>query len=98
MMSGYSGGMSTERFCGAILGGAAAIGYLINRGDEETFEKSKAATEEFVNLCTSEFKTDNCHEIKSVWRKEDIRCYDAVKKIAENLETVLQKYVDGAEE
>lgn len=97
MMSGYSGGVSTERFCGAVLGGAAAIGYLINGGDEESFEKSKTATEEFVNLCTAEFQTDNCHEIKTVWRKEGTRCYDAVEKIAEKLELVLKKYVDGAE-
>lgn len=93
MMSGFSGGVSTENFCGAILGGVAAIGHLINHGDEESFEASKAATEEFVMRCQQEFDTLSCHEIKTVWRKEDIRCYDAVAKIGAILEDILNKYV-----
>ena len=55
MMSGFSGGVSSESFCGAVLGGVAAIGYEINRGDEESFERSKEATQEFVALCRQAF-------------------------------------------
>jgi len=88
----YSGGVSSEAFCGAILGGAAAIGYLMNHGDEESFETSKAACHEFVERCQSRLKTTACNEIMLKWRNEDTRCYSAVEQIAEELEIVLKKY------
>ena len=50
MMSGYSGGVSSEKLCGAILGGVAAVSALINQGDEESFEASKEASAEFLSL------------------------------------------------
>jgi len=92
IMSGYSGGVSCENLCGAILGGAAAISYLINCGDDKSFERSKEATAEFVELCQKDFGTVNCHEIKTVWRTEEMRCFHAVEKMAEHLEKILQKY------
>ncbi|MCD8077595.1 MAG: C-GCAxxG-C-C family protein [Lachnospiraceae bacterium] len=92
MMSGFSGGVSSECFCGAILGGVSAISYLINQGDDESFEKSKEATEEFVAQCKEFFGSLDCHDIKSVWRQEEIRCYQAVEKIAVFLNEVLDKY------
>lgn len=98
MMSGFSGGVSSKNFCGAILGGVAGISYLINEGDEESFERSKGATEKFVVRCKEDIGTLNCHEIKETWRKEDIRCYDIVKKMAENLEEVLQEFEKGKTE
>ena len=88
----YSGGVSSEAFCGAILGGAAAIGYLMNHRDEESFETSKAACHEFVERCQSRLKTTACNEIMLKWRNEDTRCYSAVEQIAEELEIVLKKY------
>lgn len=97
MMSGFSGGVSSESFCGAVLGGVSAIGYLINRGDEESFERSKAATEEFVALCRQFFGSLECHDIKGIWRQEDIRCYRAVEMIAVFLDEVLKKYCPGEE-
>ena len=96
MMAGFSGGVSSEAFCGAILGGVAAIGYTINRGDEESFELSKQATEEFVTQCREMFGSVNCHDIKQVWRQEESRCYRAVEKIAAVLDGILTKY--GAKE
>lgn len=92
MMSGFSGGCSCEDLCGAIAGGIAAISHMMNKGDEDSFEASKDATKEFVELCREDLGTTNCHEIKTVWRKEEIRCYQAVEKIAKHLETVLAKY------
>jgi len=92
MMSGYSGGVSCEDICGAVLGGVAAISYLINQGDEESFERSKEATVAFVELCRQDFNTINCHDIKTVWRTEERRCFQAVEKMAGILEEILQKY------
>lgn len=90
----YSGGVSSEAFCGAILGGAAAIGFLLNHGDEQSFKLSKEACKEFVERCRNRLNTTECSQIKEVWRKEDIRCYHAVEQIAEELEAVLHKYCD----
>ena len=92
MMSGFSGGVSSESFCGAVLGGVATIGYEINRGDEESFERSKEATQEFVALCRQAFGSLDCHDIKGIWRQEDIRCYRAVEMMAIFLDEVLEKY------
>lgn len=92
MMSGFSGGVSSEKFCGAILGGVASISYRINHGDEESFERSKAATEEFVARCQQFFGSLDCHQIKETWRREDIRCYRAVEIIARLLDEVVEKY------
>ncbi|MCI9155740.1 MAG: hypothetical protein HFF44_02225 [Lawsonibacter sp.] len=92
MLGVYSGGVSSEAFCGGILGGAAAIGYLLNHGDEQSFETSKQACREFVERCRNRLGTTECSQIKAVWRKEEIRCYDAVEQIAEELESVLKKY------
>ena len=96
MMAGFSGGVSSEAFCGAILGGVAAIGQEINRGDEESFERSKQAAEEFVAQCREMFGSVDCHDIKQVWRQEESRCYQAVEKIATVLNGILDKY--GAKE
>ena len=98
MMSGFSGGVSTENFCGAILGGTAAISLLINHGDEESFERSKEAAKEFVERCEQRFGTVVCHDIKTTWRTEELRCYAAVEIIAQILEEVLQRYADGGTE
>ena len=92
MMGGFSGGVSSEKFCGAILGGVSAIGFLMNHGDEESFERSKQATEEFVAKCQQRFGSLDCHDIKEVWRREDIRCYQAVEIIAGILDSVLDQY------
>ncbi len=92
MMSGYSGGVSSEKLCGAILGGVAAISALINQGDEESFEASKEASAEFLAACEEAFGTSCCHEIKEVWRNEEERCFGAVEKMAGHLEAVLRKY------
>ncbi len=92
MMSGYSGGVSSEHLCGALLGGVAAISYLINQGDEESFERSKEAAAAFFTACQEAFGTVICHEIKVAWRKEDIRCMDAVERMAELLENILEQF------
>ncbi|MDO4493706.1 MAG: C-GCAxxG-C-C family (seleno)protein [Clostridia bacterium] len=91
MLSGFSGGVSIEDFCGALIGGVAAIGYLVNKDDDESFELSKEITVEFTEACKAFFGTYNCHEIKTVYRNEEIRCYDAVKEIYRILEETLRK-------
>lgn len=92
MMSGFSGGVSVENLCGALLGGVAAISALINKGDHDSFELSKETTAEFYRRFEEEIGSTNCHEIKEKWRKEDIRCYDVIQKTAEIMEEILQKY------
>lgn len=92
MMSGYSGGVSVEGMCGAVLGGVAALSLLLNQGDEESFERSKEAVAEFYQLCEDAYGSVCCHEIKTQWRTEEMRCFQVVCRIGEALETVLQNY------
>lgn len=91
MMSGFSGGVSTENLCGAIIGGVAAISYLINKGDDESFERSKEVTVEFYEAVEKRFQSTCCHEIKTEYRTEELRCLEAVKIMAEILESILEK-------
>lgn len=70
----------------------AAVSYLINQGDEESFERSKEAAEKFFTACKQQFGTVICHEIKQVWRKEEIRCLDAVEQMAILPEKILQDF------
>ncbi|MBQ0026033.1 MAG: C_GCAxxG_C_C family protein [Lachnospiraceae bacterium] len=92
LFSGFSGGVSTENLCGALIGGVAAISCLINKGDEETFEKSKEATEKFYNKLEERFGSTRCHDIKTEYRTEELRCYNAVEIMAQILEDVLTEY------
>jgi len=92
MMSGFSGGASTENLCGAILGGIAAIGLLLNKGNEIGFDSSKQASKEFVIAAKECLGSEICHEIKTTWRDEITRCFSAVMEITVKLEQVLQKY------
>ena len=94
IFSGYSGGVSTENLCGAVIGAVAAFGYLINKGDDDTFELSKDATEKFYNRVAEKFGSTNCHDIKTVYRTEEMRCLEAVKIIADIAEEVLQEFKD----
>ena len=43
-------------------------------------------------LCRQAFGSLDCHDIKGIWRQEDIRCYRAVEMMAIFLDEVLEKY------
>ena len=95
MMSGFSGGCSSHRLCGAVIGGIAAVSLLVNQGDDESFDQSKELTEAFINRCEARLGTVNCEEIMEKWRTEEERCFRAVLQVAEEMEETLESYEES---
>lgn len=82
----FGGGIGIGRLCGAAAGAVTAIGLRYSKGhahgSSEMMEKASA----FITDFTEFFKSDLCKDIKPVYRKDDVRCLEVVKKAAELLE------------
>jgi C_GCAxxG_C_C family probable redox protein len=82
----FGGGLGCESICGALSGGAAAIGLKYSNGHAHSsydmMEKVKSFTGEFQEA----FASDLCEKIKPVYKQEDIRCWKTVEKACELLE------------
>ncbi len=91
LMSGFGGGMGLKRTCGALSGCIAVLGLM-------TVENRAHATPGFGLLCgalTQRFidtlGSDQCAELMPTYRKEVVRCVQAVEEAADLLEAFLME-------
>ena len=93
LVSGFGGGIQTGNVCGALLGAVSflSLKYVETRAHRSTDIKP------VVQLLTRRFKeafggSILCKDIKPVYFKPDIRCYDTVKTACDVVDNVIKEY------
>jgi len=85
----FSGGICSERLCGAAAGAVCAIGLKYNTGSAhsspEMREKCAAFMKEFIGF----YGSDLCTVLKPLYRKSDVRCLSIVEQTI----SILEKYM-----
>lgn len=89
LLSGFGGGMGAKRLCGALAGCIAVLGWM-------TVETRAHAMPGFGPLCSAltqrfidKMGSDQCSELTPRFRKEGVRCVQAVEEAADLLHTFL---------
>ena len=86
----FGGGFYSERTCGALTGGIAALGLLFAEEKPTSNEKLKEITKKWVEAFENEFGSLDCKEIKLVHRDEVKGCGPVMVRAAELLEEVIK--------
>jgi C_GCAxxG_C_C family probable redox protein len=88
----FGGGFYSERTCGALTGGIAALGLMFAEDKPTNNEKLKEITKRWVEAFEKEFSSIECKEIKPLHRDEIKGCEPVMSRAAELLEEVINKY------
>lgn len=92
-MAAFGGGMAIESVCGVITGSLAVLSILFTKDRGHESDKVKNISKEFFKQFNEALKTDNCAELKKLYRNDETRCSLMVKVAAE----ILDKIVHGEE-
>lgn len=90
-MAAFGGGMAVESVCGAITGALAVLGILFTKERAHESEKIKELTKEFFEKYEKLLGTNNCAELKAMYRNDDVRCIVMVEKAAELLDEIVKR-------
>ncbi len=86
LVSGFGGGMGCGQACGALCGGIAALGRLLVDGSAHNTKGFGATCAAFVNAFKSELGDTQCAELVKKYKKQNVRCLEAVMKAADVFE------------
>lgn len=80
VIGSFSGGCGVGDLCGTAAGGLAAIGLKYGDGfvHKNTLQKEKMKL--FMTKYQEMFKSTDCNELKTVYKKEKIKCLELVEK------------------
>ena len=90
----FGGGFYSEKTCGALTGGIAALGLLFAEEKPTNNEKLKEITKKWVEVFEKEFSSLDCKEIKPLHRDEIRGCAPVMTRSAELLEGVIKEYLE----
>lgn len=88
----FGGGLCSEKTCGIITGGAAAIGVMFTEDKPSLNSKMKEITRRWVEEFEKEFENTDCKIIKETKRDENEGCKPLIIKGAEILEEIIDEY------
>ena len=91
-MALFGGGMGKESVCGALTGGLAALGVLFIKNKARDSENGKEIAASFYERFINELSSDNCGQLKSIYRDDEKKCDQVVRKAARVLEQVIHQY------
>jgi len=89
LVGGFGGGMGCGHACGALCGGISAIGQKYIRTKAHDSAELKALCTRLVQDFNTVLGSENCEELKAKYKKDGVRCLDAVYLAADVLENVL---------
>lgn len=94
LSSAFGGGMGIEGQCGALTGGIMILGYMFinERAHESSFIKD--ITNDFFNNYNEKMGSCNCKKLKNDYRTDDIGCNKVIIVALEELEKIIDKYID----
>ncbi len=90
-MAAFGGGMSVEGACGAMTGGLAALGVLFVKEYAHESDRIKRLSKEFITCFKDKLGTDNCKELKDMYRHDVNKCEYIVVYAAEVLDKIVLK-------
>lgn len=90
LVGGFGGGMGCGHTCGALCGGIAAVGQITINGKAHTTDGFKDTCTRLVQDFNTVLGSENCDELKAKYKKDDVRCLEAVYLAADVLENVLK--------
>lgn len=88
----FGAGFYSERSCGALTGGLAAIGILFSEDKPTSNDKLKEITKKWVKAFEEEFGDLECKDIKAVHRHPEKGCGLVVARAAELLQAIIEEY------
>lgn len=86
----FGGGIKCGSLCGALAGGAGAIGAKFIETDAHHCPALDEKLPAFIAACTEKFGSQRCDEIKPKFFKEDVRCLDVVQSACKILEDYMK--------
>lgn len=92
VMAPFGGGLCSEKTCGILTGGAAAIGIIFAEDKPSENIKMKEITKKWIEKFEKEFKNTDCKVIKEIKRDENEGCKPLIIKGAEILEEIINEY------
>ena len=96
LVGGFGGGMGCGHACGALCAGISAIGERHITGQAHKTAALKDICTRFVQEFNTALGSENCEELKSRYKRDDVRCLDTVERAADVLERVLAEAGEGA--
>lgn len=90
-MAGFGGGMGVESVCGAITGCLAVLSvmFTVQRGHES--DRLKNLSIEFFEKFKAKLGTDNCTELKKLYKTEQDGCDLMLKTAADILDEIVKR-------
>jgi len=89
MAAGLSGGVYSEKLCGAISASAMVLAKLFVRDRAHEGEYCKGLINEFVTRFESDMNSTTCKNLKDDFRTEQEGCKSIVLKAAEILDEII---------
>ncbi|MHC1682187.1 MAG: C-GCAxxG-C-C family (seleno)protein [Clostridiaceae bacterium] len=91
IMAAFGGGMGVESVCGVITSSLAVISILYTKDRGHESKRVKNLSKDFFEKFTEKLKTDNCAQLKSKYRNDEIRCSLMVETAAKILDEIVKK-------
>ncbi|MDA3809079.1 MAG: C-GCAxxG-C-C family protein [Spirochaetaceae bacterium] len=89
LAAGLSGGVYTEKLCGAVSSSAMVLAKLFVKDRAHEGEYCGKLIEEFVSRFEKEMKSTTCFNLKEDYRTEEEGCKAVVLKAAELLDEII---------
>lgn len=89
MAAGLSGGVCSEKLCGAISASAMVLAKLFIKDRAHESDYCKGLVKEFVTRFQNDMETTNCKELKEEFKTEEDGCKAIVLKAAEILDEIV---------
>lgn len=86
----FGGGFYSEKACGVLTGGIAALGVMYSEDKPTDNNKVKEITQQWVKAFEEEFSHSDCKEIKPIYRNPETGCTNVILRAAELLESIIE--------
>ena len=86
----FGGGFCSEKACGVLAGGIAALGVMYSEDKPTDNTKVKEITQRWVKAFEEEFSDIDCKEIKPIYKDPETGCANVMLRAAELLESIIK--------
>lgn len=95
LSAGFGGGMGVGSVCGTLAAAVMALSnkHVINIAHES--DKIKEINKILFNQFLDEMGSIQCEDLKKMYKKEDIGCYDIILKAAQILDSLMESTKDN---
>lgn len=88
-MAAFGGGMGIESVCGAATGALAVLGIIFTQQRAHESTRVKELAKEFMESFEEQLGTNNCKELKSKYRNDEIGCSKMIELAAVILDDIV---------